>query len=210
MRPNPGQDIDLRQDWVARQGSRRHIGLNRDKFELNMVVWCREFELSFSIVNSKEYWSLYIHENHLGITRMKAVAQSYVWWSGLHKNIEDQVKKCLPCQEQKSKPACAPLHPWIWPTASWKKVHIDFAGLFLDKMFLIVVNAHSKWPEVIQMSSTTAPKTIQAHQSLFVFTWATGVWKLCTVYESQWYRAHTQYLLSSVFKWSGWNICPNV
>ena len=34
-------------------------------------------------------------------------------------------------------------------------------------MFLIVVDAHSKWPEVIPMSSTTAPKTIAALQLLF-------------------------------------------
>ena len=34
-------------------------------------------------------------------------------------------------------------------------------------MFLVVVDAHSKWPEVIAMSSTTAPKTIAALQSLF-------------------------------------------
>ena len=108
-----------------------------------------------------------LHETHPGATRMKAIARSYLWWSGLDKDIEDQAKACLACQEQKSSPAVAPLHPWIWPTAPWKRVHVDFAGPFLDKMFLIVVDAHSKWPEVIPMSSTTAPKTIAALQSLF-------------------------------------------
>ena len=34
-------------------------------------------------------------------------------------------------------------------------------------MFLIVVEAHSKWPEVIMMSSTTSTKTIEVLQALF-------------------------------------------
>jgi len=37
---------------------------------------------------------------------------------------------------------------------------LDFAGPFLRKSFLIVVDAYSKWPEVIEMSSTTAAQTI--------------------------------------------------
>ena len=85
-----------------------------------------------------------LHDGHPGATRMKAVARSYLWWSGLDKDIEDQAKACLACQEQKSSPAVARLHPWICPTASWKRVRVDFAGPFLDKMFLIVVDAHSK------------------------------------------------------------------
>ena len=40
-------------------------------------------------------------------------------------------------------------------------------GPFLSKMFLIVIDAHSKWPEVIQITSTTAHKTIEALQVLF-------------------------------------------
>ena len=44
---------------------------------------------------------------------------------------------------------------------------MDFAGPFLNRMFLIVVDAHSKWPEVIPMSSTTAVQTIQALRQLF-------------------------------------------
>ena len=34
-------------------------------------------------------------------------------------------------------------------------------------MFLVVVDAHSKWPEVIQMSTTTATNTIDALHRLF-------------------------------------------
>ena len=107
-----------------------------------------------------------LHENHPGMTRMKAIARSYVWWSGLDKDIEAKAKSCLKCQETRATPAAAPLHPWAWPTAPWKRVHIDFAGPFLGKMFLIVVDAHSKWPEVVPMITTTASRTIEALQAL--------------------------------------------
>ena len=60
------------------------------------------------------------HENHSGITRMKSVARSYMWWSGMDKDIEDLAKSCIKCQEQKSNPPVAPLHPclaihWTFP-----------------------------------------------------------------------------------------------
>ena len=55
-----------------------------------------------------------------------------------------------------------PLHPWVWPYAPWKRVHVD-----LDHMFLLVVDAHSKWPEVMIMSSTTSPKVIETLRSMF-------------------------------------------
>ena len=36
----------------------------------------------------------------------------------------------------------------------------------MDKIFIVVFQAHSKWPTVIHMSSTSAPKTITVLQSL--------------------------------------------
>ena len=44
---------------------------------------------------------------------------------------------------------------------------MDFAGPYQSKMFLIVVDAHSKWPEVIQMSSTSAEQTVVVLRQLF-------------------------------------------
>ncbi len=37
----------------------------------------------------------------------------------------------------------------------------------MDKSFLIVVDAHSKWAEVVEMSTTTTAKTITALRHLF-------------------------------------------
>ena len=40
------------------------------------------------------------------------------------------------------------------------RIHVDFAGPFQGATFMVVVDAHSKWLEVIPMSSTTTEKTI--------------------------------------------------
>ena len=45
--------------------------------------------------------------------------------------------------------------------------HVHYAGPFLRKMFLVVVDAHSKWPEVLIMNSTTSQSTIEALRTLF-------------------------------------------
>ena len=108
-----------------------------------------------------------LHRDHPGMVRMKSLARSYVWWPNLDKEIEWSVKQCDHCLAVKGSPPKAPLHPWIWPTRPWQRVHLDFAGPFCNKMFLISVDAHSKWPEVIEMSKTTSTRTIAELRKLF-------------------------------------------
>ena len=67
-----------------------------------------------------------LHEGHPGIVRMKSLARSYFWWSGLDADIEAKVKNCDSCQQNRKKPPQAPLHPWEWPGRPWHRVHIDF------------------------------------------------------------------------------------
>ena len=80
---------------------------------------------------------------------MKAIAKSCVWWPGLDKEIEIIMVTCPACQAVKQAPAKAPLHPcMIWPTKPWQRLHIDFAGPFKGKTYLLLIDAHSKWPEI--------------------------------------------------------------
>ena len=65
-------------------------------------------------------------------------------WFGLE--IAEIAKGCTSCHGVKDLPAVAPLHPWIWPAKAWQRVHVDFAGPFQGKMYLIMVDSHSKWP----------------------------------------------------------------
>jgi len=54
---------------------------------------------------------LELHTSHPGIGQMKALARSYVWWPKLDQDIECQAKCCKQCQQVRSSPAVAPLHP---------------------------------------------------------------------------------------------------
>ena len=108
-----------------------------------------------------------IHQNHSSIVRMNAIARSYAWWRGIDANIEHCVKSCAACQVVRSSPNVAPLHPWLWPTKPWQRIHVDFAGPFRNRMFLLVIDAHSKWLEKIEKSTTMALRTIEELRRLF-------------------------------------------
>ena len=46
-------------------------------------------------------------------------------------------------------------------------VHMDFAGPFCGKMFMLLVDTHSKWPEILEMTSTTTDNTIATLRCMF-------------------------------------------
>ena len=98
---------------------------------------------------------------------MKAIARSYVWWPNMDSQLEETVKACIGCQQTRSAPPVAPVHPWMWPRHPWHRLHIDFMGPLRDCMWLVVVDAHSKWPETIRMPSTTAQATVNQLRTLF-------------------------------------------
>ncbi|XP_062600131.1 uncharacterized protein K02A2.6-like [Saccostrea cucullata] len=108
-----------------------------------------------------------IHAGHLGIVRMKTYARSYVWWPNIDSALEQTCRSCAGCLSVQNQPTAAPVHPWDWPETPWYRVHVDYAGPFKNAMFLIVVDAHSKWLEVFHMTSTTALATIKTLRTLF-------------------------------------------
>ncbi|XP_044596644.1 uncharacterized protein LOC123273311 isoform X1 [Cotesia glomerata] len=55
-----------------------------------------------------------LHVTHSGIVRMKSMARSYVWWSGIDKDIEKIVKLSKHCMENSDNPNRSVLHVWNW------------------------------------------------------------------------------------------------
>ncbi|CAG2235627.1 unnamed protein product [Mytilus edulis] len=108
-----------------------------------------------------------LHQGHPGITRMKSLARSYIWWPGMDNDLELTVVNCYSCQENRKLPAEAPLHPWEYPSHPWSRIHIDFAGPFMNKSFLIMVDAYSKWIDIHVMNSTTSEATIAKLEQTF-------------------------------------------
>ncbi|XP_041863718.1 uncharacterized protein K02A2.6-like [Melanotaenia boesemani] len=107
-----------------------------------------------------------LHQTHSGTSKMKGLAQgcptrSYMWWPGMDLDVEKTVQACQECQAQQKAPTAAPLHPWEWPETPWARIHIDYAGPFLGEMFLVIVDAHSKWLDIYPMKTSTSQATIE-------------------------------------------------
>ena len=103
-----------------------------------------------------------LHDGHPGMSRMKSISRSLTWWPGIDKDIEQTVRNCQPCQRNQKSPAPAPLHSWEWPIQPWRRIHIDHIGPFLGKYFLVVVDAHSKWIEIMVVPSTSAIRHLRS------------------------------------------------
>ena len=108
-----------------------------------------------------------LHDMHPGIVRMKSLARGYMWWPGMDKEIERCVKECTTCQTLRKMPPAVPLHPWARPSKPWSRVHVDYAGPLEGKMFLVIVDAYSKWMEVHATSSSTSATTIELLRKTF-------------------------------------------
>ena len=108
-----------------------------------------------------------LHQGHPGIDRMKRLARGYMWWPGIDQELEECVKTCATCQLNRKTPSVIPLHPWAWPNKPWSRVHIDYCGPFQGKMFLLMIDAHSKWLEVHMTNSSSSAITISLLRKSF-------------------------------------------
>ena len=107
-----------------------------------------------------------LHSSHIGVSKMKSLARSYIWWPHIDREIEEVAKSCESCLLTANSPAPAPLHPWMIPKQPWERVHLDHA-FWGNKVLLVAIDVFSKWPEVQVVSSTSAKQTIEKLQSIF-------------------------------------------
>ena len=109
-----------------------------------------------------------LHVTHMGMAGTKSLARSYAWWSNLDSDIETMVRACETCSRHgKSMPKLQD-HPWTKASGPFQRVHIDYAGPFLNQMWLVVQDSYSKWPEVIRMNKdSSAPATVKALRHIF-------------------------------------------
>lgn len=76
-------------------------------------------------------------------------------------------KNCSGCLVTRHMPSPVPVHPWGWPTEPWQRIHVDYAGPLEEHNFLVVIDAHSKWPEVFCTKSQTSAQTIEYLRIIF-------------------------------------------
>ncbi|KHJ93028.1 hypothetical protein OESDEN_07069 [Oesophagostomum dentatum] len=59
------------------------------------------------------------------------------------------------------------LNSWATETKLWDRIHTDYAGPLNRKMYLVIVDTHSKWPEVFEMSLSSTAATLRELRMLF-------------------------------------------
>ena len=106
-----------------------------------------------------------IHQGHQGVEKCLFRAGISVWWPGITDEIKNKVKQCPECAKT-IQMRREPLIPTDLPDRPWQKIASDL--FVLDgKNYLLVVDYFSRYPEVIQLPSTTATSVILALKAIF-------------------------------------------
>ncbi|UYV69217.1 K02A2.6-like, partial [Cordylochernes scorpioides] len=108
-----------------------------------------------------------LHDTHIGIVGTKALARGLCWWPKMDGDIERMISSCSVCLSCSHDPPKTDVYPWIWPSRPWSRLHIDHAGPFQGKLFLVVVDAYSKWIEAKIVSTTSTETTINCLKEIF-------------------------------------------
>ncbi|UYV77366.1 K02A2.6-like [Cordylochernes scorpioides] len=107
-----------------------------------------------------------LHEMHFGMVKMKIIARRYFWWPGIDRSIEDMARQCTICQESADMPPSM-ITEWTWPEKPWHRLHLDLAGPFMGKMFLVIVDAYTKWLEIFILRDITSKTIVDCLRQVF-------------------------------------------
>nr|XP_037283944.1 uncharacterized protein K02A2.6-like [Rhipicephalus microplus] len=130
----------------------------------NCLLWGNRVIIPKSL--QKEVLQL-LHESHPGLSKMKAVAHSHVWWPSLDNDIAITIQRCRICQEHQRVSRPVAVMPWPFPEKPWSRLHVDYAGPYRNTYFFIAVDAFSKWIEVFSVSTPSAEATIPCMRIMF-------------------------------------------
>ena len=106
------------------------------------------------------------HIGHPGISRMKSLMRSYVYWPKMDSDIESTVKSCKGRALAAKAPAVK-ISPWPKTDQPWSRIHVDFAGPLDGFYYLIVVDSFTKWPEIMKCRKPTTDNTVNFLHELF-------------------------------------------
>ncbi|KAK7886282.1 hypothetical protein WMY93_025903 [Mugilogobius chulae] len=107
-----------------------------------------------------------LHEGHLGVEKCKRRAREAIYWPGINKDIEEMIQKCEICLKHHYKQVKEPMLVPELPTAPWEKVGTDLFHLH-GKDYLLLIDYYSNYPEIAQLTSTTAQSVITHLKGFF-------------------------------------------
>ena len=92
----------------------------------------------------------FLHNTHFGANKMKALARSCICWP--RDGRRDRQSRHV---------------MFSVPSEPWSRLHLDFAGPVMGHMFLLIVDAHSKWLDVHLLQSISSANTIETLGTVF-------------------------------------------
>ncbi|XP_055605612.1 uncharacterized protein K02A2.6-like [Uranotaenia lowii] len=108
-----------------------------------------------------------LHKGHPGVERMRSIARNNVYWPGIDDDITQLVRSCDECASVAKTNPKTNLASWPTPANPWQRVHMDYAGPIDGWYFLILVDAFSKWPEVVPTKRITTEATLAILRGIF-------------------------------------------
>ena len=110
-----------------------------------------------------------LHDTHIGIVRMNGLARSRFWWPGIDADIERICNECSTCSQNAKNQSKNPLSVRDFPSGPWQRIHIDYAGFFYGSMWLVWIDAYSKYAGVERVKSANSINTVRKLEELFSF-----------------------------------------
>ena len=168
-------------EWVQ-QGSSSLEGLGNNTTWVATIQPCRSgaILLQTAFFNGCITWGIRVvvpyelrnqilhelHEGHIVIVEMKGLAWSYVLWPGIDQDIESLAKKCQGCQKSSLRlQRCHFIHGS--GQSNHDSAYMNSMPGPSSVMFLIVVDSHSKWPDVLLTWSTYSERTVEPLREVF-------------------------------------------
>ena len=141
------------------------------------------------------------HDGHPGVNSMKRFAREHMWYPGLDADIEECVETCHPCQAATATTHRDPLVPTDPPTDVWTDLAADHWGPTpLNTHMLVVIDKLSRFPEVVEVSGTSAQANIAAFDTIFS---RHGFCKTLTTDNGPPFNGNDSHELQVYFKWAG-------
>ena len=110
-----------------------------------------------------------VHQPHLGVEASKRRAREALFWPGMDKELEQLVKSCSVCNQNKPQQPSEPLKPHPTPSRPWQRIGFDIFT-FNGKNYLISVDFYSGWFEIdllIDMISSTVIMKLKMHMARY-------------------------------------------
>ena len=122
------------------------------------------------VVMPEKLWKQTIqlaHESHQGMVRTKSRLREKVWWPNLDKQVEKLIRACYRCQLVGPRPKPEPIRSTPLPQGPWSEIAVDLLEIPKKGHLLVVVDYHSKWPEIAFLTKTDAGTVIKCLESMF-------------------------------------------